>query len=184
MQLRIGDSEASRLVVSLEATSIQRLERRQGQYEEEIFVVVSDITDRIKAEVALQESEARWRKYILHAPVGIFVANMKGEYLKVNPAACRITGLSESELLSRSVFTLLPQESEEFVLAHFQKLLNSDESFGEVVYRHPDGDERVAETAWPYGRLPRHDAGLVPATTCYWCRGLVDDHLQETVQDR
>jgi PAS domain S-box-containing protein len=129
-------------VVSLEATSIQRLETQKSQHEEEIFVVVSDITDRIKAEEALQESETRWRKYILYAPVGIFVANMNGEYLQVNPAACRITGLSESELLSRNVFTLLPKESEELVLAHFQKLIDSGESFGEVVYRHPEGDER------------------------------------------
>ena len=142
MELRIGDSETTRLVVSLEATSIERLERSKGQYEDEIFIVVSDITDRIKAEEALQESEARWRKYILHAPVGIFVANMKGEYLQVNPAACSITGLSESELLSRSVFTLMPKESEELVLTHFQKLIDSGESFGEAVYRHPEGDER------------------------------------------
>ena len=142
MELRIGDSEATQLVVRLEATSIQRLEIPRGQYDDEIFVIVSDITSRIKAEEALQESEALWRKYILHAPVGIFIANMKGEYQQVNPAACRITGLSESELLSRTVSTLLPKESEALVLAHFQKLIDTGESYGELVYHHPKGDER------------------------------------------
>ncbi len=142
MELRIGNSESTRLVIRLEATSIQRLESPRGQYDDEIFVIVSDITDRIKAEEALQESEARWRKYILHAPVGVFVANMKGEYQQVNPAACRITGLSESELLSKSIASILPEESRDAALAHFQMLLDTGASYGEVVYRHPKGDKR------------------------------------------
>jgi len=64
--------------------------------------ILSDITERKRAEEALRESEGRFRSYIEYAPDGVFISDEKGNYLEVNSAACKITGYSEDELLKLS----------------------------------------------------------------------------------
>ncbi|MCP4706172.1 MAG: PAS domain S-box protein, partial [candidate division Zixibacteria bacterium] len=48
-------------------------------------------------------SEEKFRKYISHAPDGIFIVDARGFYVEVNQAACKLTGYSESELTSMSI---------------------------------------------------------------------------------
>ncbi|MCP4706175.1 MAG: PAS domain S-box protein [candidate division Zixibacteria bacterium] len=48
-------------------------------------------------------SEDKFRKYISHAPDGIFIVDARGFYVEVNQAACKLTGYSESELTSMSI---------------------------------------------------------------------------------
>ena len=48
----------------------------------------------------LQVSEIRHKTYIQEAPLAIFIANAKGEYLQVNPEAIRLSKYSQRELLA------------------------------------------------------------------------------------
>jgi len=91
---------------------------------------------------ALQESEARYRDYIMNAPYGVFVADELGRYLQVNPFACRITGYEEHELLTMSIPDLLPEESREQGQRHFQTLRREGRSFDEMPFRPKNGDRR------------------------------------------
>ena len=59
-----------------------------------------DISERKKTEQALRQSEAKLRVIFEQAPLGIAVLNSKtGQFRKLNPQYCRITGYSEAEML-------------------------------------------------------------------------------------
>ncbi|HXG36363.1 MAG TPA: PAS domain S-box protein, partial [Dehalococcoidia bacterium] len=62
---------------------------------------VEDITERKRAEEALQASEARLRKIFEVAPVGVtIVDNSTLQWQMVNPKFCQMLGYTEEELLS------------------------------------------------------------------------------------
>lgn len=58
-----------------------------------------NITDRKRAEIALRESEERFRAIFEQAAVGIAKTALCGEFLRVNPGFCQIVRYAESELL-------------------------------------------------------------------------------------
>ncbi len=64
--------------------------------------VSTDITERERAELALAESELRFRRSFEDAGVGMALLNPEGRYLQVNRALCEIAGYSEEELLEKN----------------------------------------------------------------------------------
>ncbi|MCX6699693.1 MAG: PAS domain S-box protein, partial [Methanomicrobiales archaeon] len=104
--------------------------------------ITSDITERKMAEVALKESEERFKSYIDNSPEGVFITDERGCYLEVNPGACRITGYEKDELLGMHISDILPPESNEAGLMHFKELIEYGHAFGELLFRHKDGSLR------------------------------------------
>ncbi|MDP6573719.1 MAG: PAS domain S-box protein, partial [Rhodospirillales bacterium] len=64
------------------------------------FSVISDVTDRKRAEEALRESEERFRAGFEHAAAGIAAVDRDRRYLSFNPAYSEMFGYSEEELLA------------------------------------------------------------------------------------
>ncbi len=62
-----------------------------------------DITDRLKAEAALRESEERYRQLFEGIDDTVLVHDSEGKILDVNEAACRHLGYSRDELLHMNV---------------------------------------------------------------------------------
>ncbi len=65
-----------------------------------LVVMGLDITARRQAELALKDSEARFRTVFEHAEIGINMTDLSGGITYTNPAYCRMTGYSEQELNS------------------------------------------------------------------------------------
>lgn len=63
-----------------------------------VVVTFSDITDRRQAELALRESEARYRALVDSSIDGIFLTAPDGRILAANAAACQILGRTEEEI--------------------------------------------------------------------------------------
>jgi PAS domain S-box-containing protein len=63
--------------------------------------VAVDISDRKKAELALQTSEARFRSFMENAPVELVVKDLEGRYLMVSRAVEEIWDKPAAELLGR-----------------------------------------------------------------------------------
>ena len=59
-----------------------------------------DISERHRNEVALRESEERFRSVFDKAPVGAAIVSLEYRFMRVNDALCRITGYSNAELLA------------------------------------------------------------------------------------
>ena len=71
-----------------------------------LFGTEMDITDRKKAEIALQESEHRFRAVFEQAAIGIVKVWPDGHILKANQGFCNIVGYSELELKARNVWDI------------------------------------------------------------------------------
>jgi PAS domain S-box-containing protein len=65
--------------------------------------VARDITPRKHADAALRASEARWRSIVDSAVDGIVVIDIRGRIEAFNPAAERLFGYGEREILGRNV---------------------------------------------------------------------------------
>jgi two-component system, cell cycle sensor histidine kinase and response regulator CckA len=76
-----------------------------------VQLIVRDISERKQTEEALHESQLRYRAAVEQSNEGITIADLDGRYIMVNPAFCRMTGYSETELLSIRVIQLMPKRS-------------------------------------------------------------------------
>lgn len=76
---------------------------REGDRIAGAILISSDITDRKLAEDALRESEEKFRAVFEKAWDAIFVVDLRGKVLDVNPEACRSLGYSRTELLKLHV---------------------------------------------------------------------------------
>jgi PAS domain S-box-containing protein len=79
--------------------------------------------ERIRAEQALHESEHRFRELFESSPDAVFVEDLTGTVLDVNPAACRLHGLPREELLGKNVIDLVPAEQRPEVARDFKELV-------------------------------------------------------------
>lgn len=64
------------------------------------LAVSVDVTERNRIEVALSESEERFRLAFEQAAIGMALISPAGQWLKANESLCKIVGYSEAELLS------------------------------------------------------------------------------------
>ncbi len=69
-----------------------------------LVALVSDITERHRAEEAERESEMRFRTLFEQAQAGMTIANLDGKIVSVNPAYCELLGYTEDELKSMSIY--------------------------------------------------------------------------------
>lgn len=60
--------------------------------------VIRDISERVEARRALEESERRLRVLFEQTEVGIVECTLNGQILRANPAFCRLLGRTEAEL--------------------------------------------------------------------------------------
>jgi two-component system sensor kinase FixL len=70
--------------------------------------VLHDLTDRVKIEEQLRASEERWRAVIDSAIDGIIVIDATGRLESYNPAAMRMFGYAEDEVIGHNVNMLMP----------------------------------------------------------------------------
>lgn len=82
--------------------------------------------ERLSADAALRRSEARFRDLFEHSPVPIFVEDLAGNVLDVNPAACRLHEIGRQELIGRNVVDLVPPERRNDALRDFQRLISGE----------------------------------------------------------
>ncbi|NDK57472.1 PAS domain-containing sensor histidine kinase [Pontibacter fetidus] len=78
--------------------------------DKQIFTgIVHDITELKKTEAALRESENKFNSIIKTAVDGIITIDTHGLMEMVNPAAQKLFGYAESELLGRNISMLMPE---------------------------------------------------------------------------
>ncbi|MFB2972959.1 PAS domain S-box protein [Aerosakkonema sp. BLCC-F183] len=77
------------------------------------------LRDRKEAELALKESEERYRVLVSHAPVGIFQTDAEGKCVYVNPRWTEMTGLSLSEALGEGWVQALHPDDREQIFAEW-----------------------------------------------------------------
>lgn len=87
---------------------------------------IRDLTAHKRTDEALRESEERFRDLFESSPDAIFVENLDGGVLDVNPAACRLHGVPREELLGKTVFDLVPPDKKDEAASEFRKLTKGE----------------------------------------------------------
>jgi PAS domain S-box-containing protein len=88
-----------------------------------MLVILSDITDRKRAERALQESEERYRKLVEHLPDGIGV-HIDGKVILANPAGVQLLGGEQQEdLLGKPIMDFFHPDSRDVMEKRIKKAL-------------------------------------------------------------
>ncbi|HEY9650757.1 MAG TPA: PAS domain S-box protein, partial [Coleofasciculaceae cyanobacterium] len=85
--------------------------------------IVKDVSDRIRNEQALRDSEERFRNAFDYAAIGMGLVDLNGHFLKVNRSYCEITGYSEEELLAKKFQEITYPDDLETDLRYVDQLL-------------------------------------------------------------
>ena len=119
---------------------------------------VVDVTDQKLAEIAMAESEERFRRLAVNAPDMITESRLDGVLTYVSPASAAITGFSPEELLGRTLLEVMTPEDGQDVMEMYRTALASD---GEITprpiefrTRHKDGHELWLECKPMFGLHP------------------------------
>ena len=82
--------------------AIHRVTTRRDQ----LLALVSDITERRRAEAGERESETRFRTLFQQAQAGMAFASLDGHIATVNPAFCELVGYSDTQLRTLSLLDI------------------------------------------------------------------------------
>jgi two-component system, NarL family, sensor histidine kinase UhpB len=76
----------------------------------QVYSVFTDISERRRFEMKLQQSEARFRNTFENAAIGIAHVDMDGRWLRVNKMLCHIMGYSYAQLMATTLQSLTHPE--------------------------------------------------------------------------
>jgi PAS domain S-box-containing protein len=112
----------------------------------EIVAIYNDVTNRKQAEIALQESEEKYRTLFENAGEAIFVAQ-DGKLAFLNPMTVTITGYSGEEISSRPFVDFIHENDRDMVLDRYVRRLKGENIPRRYSFRviHKKGDLRWVE---------------------------------------
>ena len=127
------------------------------------YAIIHDVTQRRRAQLALADSEARFRAVVEAAPDAIFLQTAN-RFAYLNPACCRLFGASSrSELLHQPVMDRFHPDCHAAVEIRMQRLLerNEPQAPAEEVWIRLDGSEIHVEASAVPVRYRGKDGALV-----------------------
>ena len=104
-----------------------------------VIAVIEDITERTKSELALKESEEKFRQTFDLSNDGIILHDAKGNIIDVNQRAKDLLGYSKSEFLSLTISQLHPVTEHEISKQAFEEVQEKGSVQFETVFRKKDG---------------------------------------------
>jgi two-component system, cell cycle sensor histidine kinase and response regulator CckA len=145
-------------------------------------VLAVDISERLSAEVALRESEARYRDLFENATDLIATADLHGVLTNVNRAFVETLGYSRAELIGKPLSELVPAEShEQMRRARADKLSTISAA---TVYEHPlvakDGHHVHVEVATRLIQIDGRPVGVEAICRNISERRSLEEQLQQT----
>lgn len=112
--------------------------------EDEVLVMVRDISDRKRAEEALRIAEETYRSIFENALEGIFQSSPKGRFINVNPAMAKIYGYDSPQEMINTITDISVQiyvDPEDQI--EFQRQLEANDQVKDFEYRVYQKDNEI-----------------------------------------
>jgi len=100
--------------------------RMYNEIRDQMSEILKSVQEKRRAEEELKKSEHRFRDLFENSPDAIFVEDLNGKVLDVNPAACRLHGVSREDLIGEYIYKLIPPEQREKAEVEFNKLVKGE----------------------------------------------------------
>ena len=97
--------------------------------------VLRDITEQVKSDAAVRESEARFRAIFEKSPLGIVLTDADGRITATNPKQCELAAYSESELIGRTIAELTHPDDIDRDMAQYRRVWAGKEDAYEIEKR-------------------------------------------------
>jgi PAS domain S-box-containing protein len=104
-------------------------------------VVFRDITERKRAEEALQEREYRLKTILTTSNEGFWGIDNNARTIAANDAMCAILGRPEEEIMGRTVFEFLDEENLAIMKEQLRRRATGETGAYEVALSRPDGSK-------------------------------------------
>ena len=115
-----------------------------------VLTAITEVTQLKTMQQALQESETRLAAFMENAPVGMYLKDLEGRYVLLNPEMSKVLGTDVQSMLGRTVLaspigpdaTFIPERDQQVlrtgrVLVTEEHLPNPDQYTWELVIRFP-----------------------------------------------
>lgn len=84
--------------------------------------VLIDITERKRAELGLQESEAKFSTTFLNSPIAMVIMSTDGKFTEVNQSFCELIGYSREEIIGKNItdYGIISSQDREKLVAEIE----------------------------------------------------------------
>ena len=140
-----------------------------------------DITVRQQQQVALRQSEERYRRIVQTAEEGIWVIDANNVTTFVNPKMSQMLGYTEAEMIGRTLFEFMDQDAQLIALAHVHRRRQAISEQHDFRLRCKDG--RIVWTAMSTSAVfdeQGHYAGALSMVTDVTKRRHAEDALRQS----
>ncbi|MGB2727139.1 MAG: PAS domain S-box protein [Halobacteriota archaeon] len=140
----------------------------KGEEEEEVLVVIADITGQKQAEEALRESEEKYRTLSESLPDPVFEMDSEGKVIYANDAALDTFGRSREELLNGGIRlnNVIVESELEAARKNLDEILKGKSHVGERTYVRKEGSRFIGEV---------HSGPLYEGARVIGARGVIRD---------
>ena len=118
--------------------------RNRDELRDRNDLLTIEVRRREALEHDLRESEERYRTYIEHAPVGIYVTDANGAFVLVNPATSTMVGYEKGDMLGMNIGDLFASGVPGEHMVFLNNVRRSGSQEREVRLRRRDGTALVA----------------------------------------
>ncbi len=105
--------------------SVSPILKEDGNFSYYMFVI-QDINEHKNIELALKESESKFRHYFELPLIGMAITSMEKQWLEVNNKLCEILGYTKEELLLMTWNQITFEEDLDVEISNFNKILNEE----------------------------------------------------------
>lgn len=124
--LQTGETQNYEFVTCLNNEFYYQEARIAISGDNEVLVIVRDISERKRAETALRESEERFKAFMNNSPALAFMKDNEGRFVYVNEPLERLYGVKLVDLRGKTDFDLVTEEIARQIRANDQAVLTTN----------------------------------------------------------